>query len=184
MHASLTHTVTAATTPFDPCTAVNDSSSCGNDYRQGGDVWSESLFLSLISVFNPSISYRGVQTGNSHCGPAGLQTLGQSLQSCSPMLGSKRALFTPLPVLESTPSVRLQCSCSPACLPASSAGLSLPLLHAILCVCAPPSPPPTPQLNTTTKVHSCAYASIIDHVWAHDLCGPVYTWTTGGSSGS
>ena len=31
-----------------------------------------SFFLSLISVFNPSISYRGALTGSSHCGPAGL----------------------------------------------------------------------------------------------------------------
>lgn len=73
MQPSLVHMVTAATTPFHPyAAALNNSSSCGNDYRQGGNGWSQSLFLSLISIFNPSISYRGLLTGSSHCSPAGL----------------------------------------------------------------------------------------------------------------
>lgn len=163
--------VTAATTPFDPRTAVNDSSGCGNDYRQGGNVWSESFFLSLISVFKPSISYRGVLTGSSHCGPPSMclyvcassckcehtvftrQTRGQSLQSCTPMWGSAGALFTPLPGLLSQPPQ--SGSSAAARLPASSARLTLQLLHAkTFSVFVPCRPHPQPHSWTQPQKHT------------------------------
>lgn len=173
MHHSLTHIVTAATTPLHPyAAAVNDSSSCGNDFRQEGNGWSESLFLGLISVFNPSISYRGVLTGSRHCGPAGLRlcvcmcvcasacecehivlhaadTGAESAVVHTYVRECKRLIYSTTWFIESAPSVRLQCSCSPACLPGSADSVVAACQDVLGVHALPPHTPP-PQINTTT----------------------------------
>lgn len=92
-----------------------------------------SFSLRLISVFNPSISYRGVLTGSSHCGPAGPPAhvcvcVCVSACKCEPQIGKETAdtraepavvhtyarqseslIYSTTYFIESAPSLRLWC---------------------------------------------------------------------------
>lgn len=129
----------------------------------------------LISVFNPSISSRGVLTGTATAvlqdrprvfvcvceQQIGIQTADTGAEPAVVHTYARECeslIYSTTWFIESTTSVRLRCSCLP---PAPSARLQS---HQALKASAPPA------VERNHKAHSRAYASIVDHAGARHRC--------------